>query len=954
MTSPSPGLSEVVARTVQAVAATDQPAAALALVLGACRAAFGAREAVLLRAEGDQLVPVASEGPTGSALPNAAGAIEMSYPLVAAGRVEGALRITASAAGARDAHEVEVAPLLALAALVLQRLRLAEEQARTVAALQRPPAASQQERYQAATLAELMPQDAAEPTLDQVIEVVTEHARCLLSADFAAVALLEPDGRRSFHGVRGSRLGAASWAHAGRAGQGPASRAIAAGRTVVLEYPDPADSAASAGPCVLAAEGARVLLGTPLFHRDRALGALVVGWRSPTPPTAEQVRLAELVASYAATVLANVGAHADLAAQMRALHALAAERTAVLEQMPSGVIVLDAAGQVVFRNAAARRLCGEPSASALRDLVAAHRIRDPVTGRPLSLEELPVTRALAGEEVHDSELLFQPLDASDPLWVQVSAQPLRDPEGRITGALAVFSDVTPSRKLLRELAASEERFRTLYQNVACGILIRDADGRVVDANAAAEQILGQPLAQLRGRVWSPMAEHLVREDGAPAPADERPMVVALRTRRPVHNVTLGLRRPDGERRWIQVDAVPIFGPDGELKQVVTCCIDVTERREVERQRLVLAQTEKLRALGQMAGGVAHDLNQYLGLVAGHAELALHALQQGTADRESLVDSLRTIVQAAMDGAETVKRLLAFARPRQEGPAQRVNLGDLLQEVAKLTAPRWRDAAQAQGRPIHLHLEVDEAVVIEGWPESLREALANLVFNAIDALPHGGTIRLVARRDGAHAVVEVTDSGIGMTPEVQAHIFEPFFSTKGERGTGLGLPMVFGIIQRHGGEIRLESAPGQGTTVRLTFPLAAPAPVAAAGAAPVGGGRPLRILAVDDEPAIARMVALMLEPDGHAVTVATSGEEALARLAEAPFDLVISDLGMGSGMNGWELAEHVRARYPRVRFALATGWGAQIDPAEARAYGVSAVIAKPYRLVDLRRLIQGAS
>jgi CheY-like chemotaxis protein len=355
-------------------------------------------------------------------------------------------------------------------------------------------------------------------------------------------------------------------------------------------------------------------------------------------------------------------------------------------------------------------------------------------------------------------------------------------------------------------------------------------------------------------------------------------------------------------------------------------------------------------LGQIASGVAHDLNQSLGLIAGHGDLALRALGEPSPNIAALGESLNIVAQAAMDGAGTVRRLLAFGRPALEGPAELVDLGELLGEVARLTAPRWRDAAQAEGRPIRLDTDVAGSTSIAGWRDSLGAALTNLILNAVDALPAGGVIRLAATRSGDQVIVEVTDTGTGMSPGVQAHAFEPFFTTKGGRRTGLGLAMVFGIVERHGGSIALESSPGQGTTFRLSFsasnvadaredPSTDPSPVV-----------PLRVLAVDDEPALGRMLAQLLQLDGHQVVVASSGEEALGLMSIEPFDLVVADVGMGVGMNGWELARQTLALYPATCFALVTGWGVLIDADEARASGITAVLAKPYRLADLQRLV----
>jgi diguanylate cyclase (GGDEF)-like protein/PAS domain S-box-containing protein len=412
--------------------------------------------------------------------------------------------------------------------------------------------------------------------------------------------------------------------------------------------------------------------------------------------------------------------------------------------------------------------------------------------------------------------------------------------------------------------------------------------------------------------------------------------------------------PDGSVHWIEGRARCLFNSNGRLDHITGTVMDVTDRKQAEQERERLARSEKLRALGQMASGIAHDLNQSLMLVASYGDLARRALDRPTVDRDELVELLTIATQAALDGGETVKRLLRFTRAPLEEQKQRLNLGEIVREAVNLTAPRWRDVPQAEGRPIRLELEVAAGPTIVGSPSNLREVVTNLVFNAVDALPSGGSIVLRVSEANEQAIVEVIDSGVGMPPEVQAHIFEPFFSTKGESGTGLGLAQVFGILEQHKGQIQVDSAPGAGTTVRLSFPLAPAESVSLEPALehvrPATPARSLRILAVDDEPAMTKAVARMLRPTGHLVRTAGSGEEALERLAQEPFDVVVSDLGMGSGMNGWDLAAAVRSQWPAVRFLLATGWGAAIDPGEASGRGVEAVLAKPYRLQDLQQAL----
>jgi len=236
---------------------------------------------------------------------------------------------------------------------------------------------------------------------------------------------------------------------------------------------------------------------------------------------------------------------------------------------------------------------------------------------------------------------------------------------------------------------------------------------------------------------------------------------------------------------------------------------------------------------------------------------------------------------------------------------------------------------------------------------LREAITNLIFNAVDALPSGGTIHLTARNEGDQVILEVRDSGIGIPDDVKSRVFDPFFTTKGDRGTGLGLSQVTAIVKRHGGTIELRSTATHGTTFLLKFPRAAASTRRAernsAHVAVSDPKRRIRILVVEDEQQLARMASMVLTQRGHYVEIAATGEEALEHLAHERFELIVSDLGLGSGQNGWDLAHAVRVRWPETHFVLVTGWGAAIDLKEAQARGVHEVISKPYRIAELRQV-----
>jgi PAS domain S-box-containing protein len=515
---------------------------------------------------------------------------------------------------------------------------------------------------------------------------------------------------------------------------------------------------------------------------------------------------------------------------------------------------------------------------------------------------------------------------------------------------ALYREVTAAN---RRLEQEVRRNELLLNSVADGVFGLDADCHITFLNPAALRLLGYPAAELLGHDTHAQLHRCGQGEHGEALPDEPLCAIreAVRLGRPFRSSAESLWRRDGISVPVELVLTPLQEDGMELGAVVTFR-DITREKEAERQRRALAQNEKLRALGQLAGGVAHDLNQSLGLVVGHSELALDSVAQVPDLPPDLRESLETIMQGALDGAQTVRRLQTFVRGQPEGDAERISLGSLVTDVVRLTAPRWRDAAQAAGAPVSVSVNVELAGDDEilGWSPSLREALTNLVFNALDAMPRGGDLQLVVRTVSAMVAVEVIDTGSGMPPEVAARIFEPFFTTKGERGTGLGLAMVYGIVERHNGRIEVDSAPGRGTTIRLLLPRAARAAQTGVVDERAPEGQARDILVVDDEEALRRMLTRMLTQDGHQVVAVPTADDALARLAERRFDLVLSDHGLGLGMNGLELATAVRDRWPGTRFILVTGWGGSMDPAEVAPLGVEAVISKPYRAPELRRWI----
>jgi len=388
--------------------------------------------------------------------------------------------------------------------------------------------------------------------------------------------------------------------------------------------------------------------------------------------------------------------------------------------------------------------------------------------------------------------------------------------------------------------------------------------------------------------------------------------------------------------------------------------------ELRRTQQLVVQQERLRALGQMASGVAHDINNALTPICGYTQLLYRLIPQLSDPARRALD---TMSEAAEDISRIVARMREFYRKRTDTEdLRRVDINHVVDEVIELTRPKWRDVCQRAGISINIKRELDPAVpMLMSDPSELREALINLIFNAIDALPKGGTLTLVTRASTELAAsgkrkpmkqleVEVRDDGVGMDEKTRQRCLEPFFSTKAKfGGTGLGLAMVYGMMQRHEGSIEVESAQDEGTCVRLKFPIREditvpekPAPTT------TEKQRSLRVLCIDDEHTIRQTLNDSLSDFSHRVTVASGGKRGLelfrsALQAKEPYEVVITDLGMPD-MDGHQVARVIKAESPQTPVIMMTGWGTMMREDGEKAAEVDAIVPKPPRIQELNKLL----
>jgi PAS domain S-box-containing protein len=592
------------------------------------------------------------------------------------------------------------------------------------------------------------------------------------------------------------------------------------------------------------------------------------------------------------------------------------------------IYMLDADGYVATWNPGARRFKGYEAEEIIgRHFSTFFTDEDREAGVPAT-----ALRTAAAEGRFEAEGWRVRKDGTR-FWVNAVLDPIRDNEGKLIGFAKITRDDTEKRQAQLALMESERRFRTLVQGVKdYALYMLDPDGRVSNWNTGAEAIKGYRAEEIVGQHFSRFYTEEDRADGAP----QRALATALAEGK-YENEAWRVRK-DGTRFYASVVIDPIHDEDGTLIGFAKITRDITERRKaneaLEETRAALFQSQKLQALGELTGGVAHDFNNLMTVIRGSAEL----LTRPGLSEEKRARYLQAILDTADRASTLTSHLLAFGR-RQALKPEVVDLNLRLDAFAEMLG-------RTLGGQLEVRLELAASLPpVEVDLAQLETALLNAAFNARDAMPEGGILTLATRHLPAEGVgevmVEIADTGSGMSAEVLDRAFEPFFTTKpvGE-GTGLGLSQIHGFAAQAGGRAEIRSAPGEGTAVRIILPATEKAFGRRAAEARVEKPpRGLSVLLVEDNDHVREFACNLLDELGYRVVTAASAEEALERLEAEPVDLLFSDVVM-PGLSGVELARLARERDPALPVLLASGYSEEIVGAAGAEFEI---VRKPYDL-----------
>ena len=671
-----------------------------------------------------------------------------------------------------------------------------------------------------------------------------------------------------------------------------------------------AEGAAEFANCIrlrAACTGARSQIDYPLTVNGEFRGVISIhqtesvrGWSE------DEVLLVESVAAQLATGIAQAELFEMVARAKK-------EWESTFDAMSDGIFIFDQTGKLVRVNRAGAAM-DKAHPESLLGQQCCDILRTSSDGAACIVEQ-----ALHQSASINLEIIPHHLNRP----VLVTVEPVLDERGQTAGAVCTARDLSELRKVEAVARERQSLLKNIMESAREAIYALDKEGNYKWCNQAMLDTTGYDLDSIIGHHFLERTHEEDREMRA-----ERFAEALSGEPRSYESRYIA---KDGSIRFASINSAPIV-VDGEMTGVLGIAHDITEQKQ-ERDRA--ARADKLRALGQLASGVAHDFNNSLAAILGRAQLVLRRVTD-----EDLVRSLGIIVTAAEDAAATVRRIQTFARKSVAADLELLDVASLLRDAIEITRTRWQNEARAEGSNLDVTLNAEDDLFTLGNASELREVFVNLIVNAVDAMPQGGSLTICGNRKGERLRLRFADTGTGMKEEVRERVFEPFYTTKGVHGTGLGLAVSYGIIERHQGLISVESKPGKGTTFYIDLPHAEHTGLALEVNKPDAHRASLSVLVVDDEEFVRETLAEMLEDLDHTVVTVEGGREALQKISTGDFDLVFTDLAMPE-MDGWETARAIRKRCPGLPVVLVTGYGATAQPPSGEQDLVAGIIGKPF-------------